>query len=302
MRGRRLANFLALFVPSKNLRHKLRQWKGLETDYDRLKKDLEFIKDLLRYSSYPTDCPHTTGIVRGVQMLILEKFRQFAELCDKNGIEYWLDFGTLLGAVRHKGFVPWDEDFDLAVRYEDRHKVLEMLRSNNVELDMFRGEQGLFRIKVLEIHNYTLHIDVFSYREVKNIPATARGDIDTFMHNLLRKNVIYSESYRKQVWDGLDTFEKRAGGDSSIFVRSVDTRVSNCKLMTIPAETLFPLTTLEFEGVKCKVPGHYLEYLTDIYGDFMLWPPTFANNNVASRMSTDARRGIARMMQEKNII
>lgn len=302
MKGRLIANFLAMFMPSRNLRHKLRSWKGFESNYDRLKKDLEFIKDILRYSSYPQDCPPTQGIVRGVQLLIVEKFREFARLCEENGIEYWLDFGTLLGAVRHKGFIPWDEDFDLAIRYEDREKVLAMLRANNVELDMCKGEHGLFRIKVMEVHGYTLHIDVFGYRELKKIPETARDRIDAYLKKMLQKHAIFSETYRLQVKETLDSIEKEARGEQDLFVRSVDTCVRCCKLMTIPSDVLFPLTTLEFEGVTCKVPGRYLEYLTDIYGDFMQWPPSFSNNGVAARMTNEARRGIAKMMQDKGIL
>lgn len=302
MTGRFLANFISLFIPSKNLRHRLRKWKGFETKYDKLKKELDFIKGILRYSSYPSDCPPTQGIVRSLQLAIVEKFRQFASLCEQNGIEYWLDFGTLLGAVRHKGFVPWDEDFDLAVRYEDREKVLAMLRANNIELDMIKGETGLFRIKVLEVRGYVLHIDVFAYKGISNLPESARDEIDTFMHGMLKKNTIFSVAYQNRVMAKLAEYESTAGGEKAIYVRSVDTCVTNCKRMTIPADVLFPLTTLDFEGVKCKVPGRYAEYLADIYGDFMQWPPSFANNAVASRMSMEARAEIARSMQEKGIL
>ena len=56
---------------------------------------------------------------RAVQLLQLEILRAIHRVCLKNNIDYWLDGGTLLGAVRHGGFIPWDDDIDIAIRLTD---------------------------------------------------------------------------------------------------------------------------------------------------------------------------------------
>ena len=57
--------------------------------------------------------------LRESQMATKELLKQFDELCDSLGIRYFLMYGTLIGAIRHKGFIPWDDDLDVGMFYDD---------------------------------------------------------------------------------------------------------------------------------------------------------------------------------------
>lgn len=63
------------------------------------------------------------------KIVMLNILSVFAEFCEKNNLQYFLDAGTLLGAVRHKGYIPWDDDIDVNMPREDYERFLQMLKS-----------------------------------------------------------------------------------------------------------------------------------------------------------------------------
>lgn len=57
--------------------------------------------------------------LRKAQLKMLELLKFLNKICTENNLTYWLDSGTLLGAVRHGGFIPWDDDIDVCMPYKD---------------------------------------------------------------------------------------------------------------------------------------------------------------------------------------
>ena len=60
--------------------------------------------------------------LKDLQVELLKLLKIIDKTCKENNIQYWLDAGTLLGAVRHKGYIPWDDDIDIMVSYSDMLK------------------------------------------------------------------------------------------------------------------------------------------------------------------------------------
>ena len=60
------------------------------------------------------------------KLVMLKLLRVFDDICRKNNLKYWLDGGTLIGAIRHNGFIPWDDDIDVAMLSDDYEKFIEI--------------------------------------------------------------------------------------------------------------------------------------------------------------------------------
>lgn len=86
--------------------------------------------------------------VQEVKETVLRALLSFRDICEKEGLRYYLAFGTLLGAVRHKGFIPWDDDVDILMPRSDYERLREMapkIRTNDYELLHYSHEPNYFQ-------------------------------------------------------------------------------------------------------------------------------------------------------------
>lgn len=72
--------------------------------------------------------------LREEQLIELNILAEFAKFCDENGLRYFLDSGTLIGAVRHQGFIPWDDDIDVCFLRADYTRFVELMKKRENRL------------------------------------------------------------------------------------------------------------------------------------------------------------------------
>lgn len=113
--------------------------------------------------------PPATGELRLIQLGCNYVLSQLKQVCDENGIEFFLSDGTLIGAVRHHGFIPWDDDIDTGIFRKDVNKLKEALK-NNSDLCLVRyynyNKNDKRHYSVLKVKSRTfehLFVDVFVY-------------------------------------------------------------------------------------------------------------------------------------------
>ncbi|MDZ5034932.1 LicD family protein, partial [Clostridium perfringens] len=117
--------------------------------------------------------------LKEAQLRMLEILIEVDRICKKHHINYWLDAGTLLGAIRHEGFIPWDDDLDIGMLRKDYNKFLQIvkneLNSNFIfqspETDdlcqnafaKIRDKNSEIRSKHNNERNLGVFIDIFPY-------------------------------------------------------------------------------------------------------------------------------------------
>ena len=108
-------------------------------------------------------------IIREIQMSVLSMLHEFDEICRRNNIRYFAIGGTLLGAFRHHGFIPWDDDVDLAFMREDFNKLKALPRKEWGErLEFVTAEDGDLRHDHIFPRVYLKNSKIQSYDDVEN--------------------------------------------------------------------------------------------------------------------------------------
>ena len=96
-----------------------------------------------------------------IQIILLKMLDDFVKYCEKYNLRYYMVGGTLLGAVRHHGFIPWDDDIDLGMPRPDYQRFLELIKTDPVSEDyeVVSSEYGTLTIPLTEIVNKKVRLE-----------------------------------------------------------------------------------------------------------------------------------------------
>lgn len=245
--------------------------------------------------------------LRQIQLSILEKFHNF---CNKNNIIYFLSSGSLLGAVRHKGFIPWDDDIDVSMLRSEYNRLIEIYDKNPIDGLSLISEKNndnspfpLIKLSddstVLCEHaypyfKYGVYIDIFP---IDPMPA---GKLSKLKFKILdficklgpwfmsakQKN---SKDYKQTRYMLCGTFFKysffflKKNFFLRLYSKIVDSMEQNAEFYShtvcsvgykkLPKSLFESQEIVEFEGKKYKTFNNYRKYLEIIYGNYMTPPP-----------------------------
>lgn len=245
---------------------------------------------------------------QAIQDALFRILQDFAGYCDRNGLTYWLAGGTLLGAVRHGGFIPWDDDIDVDMPRTDYLALLDSIRKRPVG-DHYRavalelGNSPYPFIQLLDLDtkitnsNSSLHsslwLDIFPFdclnpsvlendrffRKIRHcarmleIASIERVRGRTAAVRLAKTAVVAFAKIRGASHYGqrlLDTVRHASRPNSPVCGNAV---WGPGQKGILPREALLPCSTVAFRGVEFKAPRDPHAYLSAFYGDYMDLPP-----------------------------
>ncbi len=236
--------------------------------------------------------------LRKAQLIMLEMLVEFDAICKKHNLQYWLDSGTLLGAVRHEGFIPWDDDIDLSMPVEDYNKFNEIAKSE-LSSDIFfqtKETDKEFKFDYMKLRSNKASIVEFHEKD-KEINYHQGVFVDIFpmltLEDTEENKKLYEETFNEiracsavslHTPKGIDRPAKRENLIALLEERHQGWNKKESKVIYsgkmpdvsawFDFKEVFPLKKMSFEGLEFFVPHNPAHYLSENYAfNYMELPP-----------------------------
>ena len=251
----------------------------------------------------------TNGDLKKLQKVELEMLEEFDRICKKHKIDYTLSGGTLLGAVRHDGFIPWDDDIDINMTRKNYNKFIkvqkEELNSKKFYLDCIETNYDCGMLYAKLKRKNSLCVESLSNRneEEQNIWIDI-FPVDNISNNRIMQKYCYLKVYCLKIilmykYNYIKDHDNKILFNlikfTSIFFNKEKLKSKLSKTVTkynnintdyfveysspylgkqiMPNEVYSSYKYHEFEGKNFKIIKNYDIYLTTLYGNFMQLPP-----------------------------
>ena len=234
--------------------------------------------------------------LRRDQKELLRMLKKVDAICKEHNLKWWLSSGTLLGAARHKGFIPWDDDIDIVMlrkdakrlekillKMDDPEFVFHTMRSDVEYVNCFgkyRKREGRIAVNNRRYDYYKwrgIGFDIFSLEKTSFFAATAASTIYGNLQHLtsyIRCGVIRKPLIRliELLCLGIVFPILRVIGLINPKGEYHYSLGQGWSKHTFFMSDAFPLTTTEFEGEQMPAPKNMDAYLTRVYGDWRKLP------------------------------
>lgn len=232
-----------------------------------------------------TKVPQAQGLLRDIQLANLALLKELAYVCEKNNFKYILDAGTLLGAVRHSRFIPWDDDIDILMFREDYEKIVSAFKNTTRNSDIYAeyhrdkdtNSQYFIKIKhkkcpflgvdIFPLDSYGKHLSLKEQLKATNkickILKHLKKEIDPNISNKETKTILTKTMKEKILLS--------SANENGDFVYGVDF-AHKLKNWFLDRDIVLPLRKIQFEDSKYTTVNKPKEFLKNIYGDYMKYP------------------------------
>lgn len=154
-----------------------------------MKTDTQLMNELAVKSGYLK--PMTEANSKALKKLLLAMYKDIAALCDKHGLEYMMSGGSCLGAVRHQGYIPWDDDLDVIMPRISYNKLVQLCKSGelggNYEYDVPNQDRDCRNNYLKIFRRGTLDVELSN----ENTPGPKGVFIDIFPMDYAPKNILF---------------------------------------------------------------------------------------------------------------